>query len=465
MRLKHLHEQSGFVLPVLLITTMMVMLMIIAVTSSAVLSYNLSSNETYKVNAQFASDAGLDKALVELTASSAYTGTSGEVELMNNGSVKTTYEITVSNGSSSDRKIIRATGRTYGNPVTRLRNTRIYELDAQGITTSSSAISVVSGVGGLVLQNNAKISGGDVIVNGTITIGNNAQIGLSTNPVNVRVAHTNCPSPATSSYPQVCASGENGEPITIGLTGRIYGDVRATNQTNGTNMSNPGLIPNQTVAPSALPDYDRTAHKSAVTAGTTYAPSDSAVSCGTNGTKTWPADVKITGNISLGNNCTVTLSGNAWVTGNLTFGNNARIVISNTVGTTRPTIMVDGSSGMVFGNNAQIVPNSSGTGAYVITYWSAASCSPECTNVTGTDLVSSQGSTTINLSNNGSAQNTVLYARWSRVSVANNGALGAVAGQTVLLGNNANITFTTSIPGSTTNYTTWIKRGYMRVYQ
>jgi hypothetical protein len=101
----------------------------------------------------------------------------------------------------------------------------------------------------------------------------------------------------------------------------------------------------------------------------------------------------------------------------------------------------------------------------MITYWSAAGCSPDCISVTGTNLKNSQNVLTFDLSNNGSASNSILYARWTKVTISNNGAIGAVAGQTIELGNNAVINFTTSVPGSSNQTTTWAKRGYMRVYQ
>jgi len=456
----------GFILPVLLITTFMIMTMTAAVTTSAILTYNLSTNEIYKVNSQFSADAGLDEALLKLNLDTTYIGTSGELELLNTGGVRTTYEVVVADGATSDRKVIQATGRTYAKPDTKLRSTRRYEVDAQAVTSGTGPSSVVTGVGGLVLNNNAKITGGDVVVNGTITVNNNAQIGLSTTPnenaVNVRVAHTNCPSPADATYPRVCASGENGEPIAIGTTGKIYADVRATNQTTSTNMFNPGLIAGQTVDPIILPDYDRTAHKNAITQ--TLASTDSTIACGNNETKTWPANVKITGNVTLGNNCTVNLSGDVWATGNITFGNNSKMIVPNSAGSTTPVMMIDGSGGLVIGNNGTVQANNVGTGVYFIAYWSNASCSPDCTDVTGTDLKNSQDQVRIDLSNNGSAPGSILYARWSRSRVSNNGAIGAVAGQSIELGNNAVINFTASVPGSNNLTTTWVKRGYMRVY-
>lgn len=451
-------QNNGFILPVLLFTVTFIMILITVTASLSLTGHNLATREAYKVNAQLASDAGLDQAVSEINEDEDWVGTAGEVELMNSNNIRSTYETTITT-VDDDTKVISVTGRTYSPadaPTPKI--TRKYEIDLVAVTSGTGASSVVSGVGGLILGGNAKITGGDVVVNGKITLSNNAQIGLSTNPVNVRVAHQSCPQPADASYPQVCGSG-NGQPITMGSNSRIYADVRATNQTSGTNMSDPGLVVSETFDPIPLPTYDRDAQKAAI-ATTVNAGS---AGCGNNGTRTWAANTKIIGTPSIGNNCTITVQGNVWVTGNITLGNNARIIIANTA-TEPPVIMVDGSGGFNFGNNAQITPNNSGHGAQIITYWSTSGCSPDCVSVTGTDLYTSQNTTTINLSNNGSAPNTVLWAAWSRVVVSNNGAIGAVTGQTVQLGNNAVINFTATVPGSDNLVKTWVKRGYMRVF-
>jgi len=450
---------QGFILPVLLFTVTFVMILITVTASLSLTGYNLATREAYKVNAQLVADAGLDLAVSQINEDEDWTGTGGEVELMDSGNIRSTYETVVTTAADGESKTVSVTGRTYspsGSATPKI--TRKYEVDVVAVTSGTGASSVVSGVGGLILGNNAKITGGDVVVNGRVTMSNNSQIGLSTNAVNVRVAHQSCPQPATSAYPQVCGPG-NGQPITMGSNSRIYADVRATNQTTGTNMSNPGLVAGETFDPIDLPTYDRDAQKAAVT--TTV--NASSIPCGNNGTRTWAANTKIVGTPTIGNNCTITVQGNVWVTGNINLGNNARIIIANTAAQP-PTIMVDGSGGFVFGNNAQIIPNNTGKGAQVITYWSAASCSPDCATVTGTSLYSSQNTTTINLSNNGSAPNTVLWAAWSRVVVSNNGAIGAVTGQTINLGNNAVINFTATVPGSDNLVRTWVKRGYMRVF-
>ena len=461
-------NNKGFIVPTILISVFMIATVAVAVLSLSISNNQAANSESNRVNAQFAADAGLDVGIQQLNADATWTGSS-ETVLYQDTNLKTTYQTTVINGATSDKKTLKTTSRVYVPASSSTpKVVRIYDLDVQAVTSGIGLTSVVSGVGGLILNNNARITGGDVVVNGTIQVNNNAQIGLSTTDyinhpeqvVNVRVAHTRCPNPATASFPRVCALNENGEPISV--SGKIYADVRATNQVTASNMLNPGLTAGQTVAPYTLPDYDRAAQVAAVT--TSLAPASSIVSCGINGTKTWPANLKIMGDISLGNNCTVTLSGNVWVTGSITMGNNAKFVVAATLGTTRPTMIIDGQFGIVFGNNNNIVQNSSNTGAYILTYWCGTGCSPDTVNVSGTTLAASQDDLTIDLSNNSSAPGSILYARWSKLRIANNGSIGAVAGQTVELGNNAIINFTASVPGSSNLTQTWVKRGYLRVF-
>ena len=266
-------QDDGFIVATILITVFMVVLMAIAILSLSVANNQNAAREQYRINAQFAADAGLDIGIQSLNSDSDWAGAT-ETVLYQDSKMKSTYTTTIVNGATDSKKTIKTTARVYV-PATASAATvtRIYELDVEAVTSGIGLTSVVSGVGGLTLNNNAKITGGDVVVNGTVSVGNNAQIGLSTtnnvtNPekvINVRVAHTNCPVPATSAYPRTCGTNENGEPITIIGNGVIYADVRATNQTIGTQMLNPGLVPNQTIAPYTMPTYDRNQQKSNVT--------------------------------------------------------------------------------------------------------------------------------------------------------------------------------------------------------
>jgi hypothetical protein len=288
---------------------------------------------------------------------------------------------------------------------------------------------------------------------------NTAQIGLTTNPVNVQVAHQNCPEPADATYPRLCNSGENGQPITIQNSAHIYGDVRANNQTNGAGMSNPGLTAGSGVPAQPLPTHDRAAQKAAATNNMTAA----AASCtSNNGTKTWPANTKITGNVEVEKSCVVTIEGDVWITGTLNLKNSGQIRVSNGLGTTRPNIMVDGQSNKL-ANSSSLASNSSNTGIQLIAYWSTAACSPDCADVTGTDLFNTRDDTTIELDNSASGPQSVFYSRWSRVQIANSGQIGALVGQTVELKNSSTITFGTTVtPGGGTAY--WIIDGYRRSF-
>jgi hypothetical protein len=423
----------------------------------ATTSLKLAQKDQFHTHAQLATDAGIDFAMYQINKDENWAGTGGQVELHNDGNVKTTYEISVTN-NNADSKTITSIGRTF-RPATSTTAQSTITIKTDLRPVRSDAYSVVTGVGGLYMSNSAKILGGNVHVNGEIQMSNTAQIGLTNNPVALNVAHQNCPEPATAAYPRLCNSGESGQPIAIYNTAHIYGDVKANNQISSAGMTNPGLTASSGVAALPLPPYDRNAQKAAVTANQT----GTMASCSGNTTKTWPANLKITGDVNISNNCQVTVSGNVWITGKLTLSNQGKLIVSDALGTTRPTIMVDGSATAVnLTNNTELKPNSIGTGFQIITYWSRASCSPDCDNVTGTSLYNSRNDTTIDMNNSSNAGATILYARWTRVSVSNSGQIGALIGQTVQLNNSATITFGASAGSSSTQH--WIIDGYRRTF-
>lgn len=456
MKVKILDNNHGSVL----VTLLLIMPFLILITASFLeLSVNglrVAQKDQLHTYAQLATDAGVDRAMYEISQDADWAGTGTEVELHNDGKVRTTYQETVAtNGTES--KTITSIGRSYrpASSTTPESSVKIY-VDLRPVTSGN--YSVVTGVGGLYMSNSAKILGGSVQVNGEIQMSNTAQIGLSNSPVTLTVAHQNCPEPATSAYPRVCNSGESGQPISLSNSAHIYGDVKANNQTSGAGMTSPGLTASSGVAAQSLPTYDRAGQKAAVATTQTGA----TASCSGNTTKTWPANLKITGDVNISNNCIVTVSGNVWITGKLTLSNQSKLKVSDALGTTRPVIMVDGSATAVgLSNNTDLKANSSNTGFEIITYWSRASCSPECADVTGTDLYNSRNDTTIDMNNSSGAGQTILYARWTRVSVSNSGQIGALVGQTVQLNNSATITFGTAV---STGNTYWVIDGYRRVF-
>jgi Tfp pilus assembly protein PilX len=445
-------QQRGSILLVFLLSIPFLILIATYYMQLSLTSFQVARFDQLHTEAQLAADAGADYSVEQISQDNTWTGTGGEIQLHNDGKIRTTYTSSVTSGTNT--KTVAITGKTYwpAATTTPARSVSIY-VDLKPVTSGS--FSLVSGVGGLTMINSSKIVGGDAFVNGAVNLSNSAQIGLSTNPVTVEVADQACPQPADSTYPRVCNSGEGGQPIIINNTAHIYGTVKATNQTNGNAMTNTGLVPNSSVAPQALPTYNRAAQKAAVANNLTGA----AASCSGSQTPTWPANTKITGNVSLTNKCKVTVQGNVWITGSLTVRNQSQLIVADSLGNTVPNIMVDGSAGASFLESSALVSNVSSTGFEIFTFYSKASCSPDCASVTGTDLANSRSITTINLNNSGNEPNTIFYAYWSQVQVANSGQIGAVIGQTVQLTNTGTITFGTS---TGVGNTTWVIKGYRR---
>ncbi|HET6622326.1 MAG TPA: hypothetical protein VFG56_00125, partial [Candidatus Saccharimonadales bacterium] len=181
-----------------------------------------------------------------------------------------------------------------------------------------------------------------------------------------------------------------------------------------------------------------------------------------NGTVDWPANLKISGNVDLTNKCKVIVHGNIWITGSLSLSNSSQLIVASGLATP-PTIMVDGAGGVVATNGSSFASNSGDIGFLVITYWSKASCSPDCSNVSGSDLFDSSQVTTIQLSNSSTGPNTEFYARWSQVELANAGNIGALVGQEVRLTNSSAVTFGTEVAGAG-GIIGWVVDSYKRAY-
>lgn len=447
-------QTNGSILLPLIIVLPFLMLIAGSYMNSTVTGFRLARGDQLHTHAQLGADAGADYATREVNQTVGWAGTSGEVELINEADNRVTYEVIVTDNSPSS-KTVTSTGRSY-RPATVTTPTFSVIIKVNMHPVESGTYSVVSGQGGLIMSNSSKITGGNVMINGEITMSNSSQIGLSTNPVNVSVANQICPILADATYPRLCNAGENNNPISLTNSAHIYGDVKANHQANGSGMSNPGLTAGSGVAPQPLPAYDRNAQKAAVTSTI----SGSAASCSGSQTKTWAANTKINGNATLSNGCQTTINGNVWISGNLYLSNSSKIVVADSLGATRPTIMVDGSSGAIFSNGSKIISNASVTGAQVITYYSTAGCSPDCVDVTGTDLNNSRSRTTIALSNSSQGAQSVFYARWTQVNLSNGGQIGAVVGQTIYMSNSSAVTFGAAAGGSSTP--TWVVDGYRR---
>ncbi|MFZ2494199.1 MAG: hypothetical protein WAW60_00300 [Candidatus Saccharimonadales bacterium] len=459
------NEQNGFVLIAVMILTFFVIMAGTVTAQLASSNLRAANIETFRVNAQFAADAGADwtahKVNDALFNNYSWSGTGSEITVSDQSNFKTTFISTVTDSTISGQqiKIIKVTGKTYS-PKTKSTpvSTRTYLVTLKPIEAGDFA--VVTGVGGLIMENSAKIVGGSVFVNGKITMTGSSQIGLSNAPVEVFSAHLSCPLGGGPGYPIQCGAG-NGEPISISNPAWIYGDVSAQNQTNGARMSNGGLQVGATVAPKALPVHDRTAQKNAVINDAAHQLSGASASCTTNnGTKTWPANTKITGNVTINKSCVVTVLGDIWITGSLTMAQSGTLKV-NTGLTTAPVLMVDDT--VDARNSAQFASNNSNpkTGFRVISYKNNLN-DPD-TVPAGSDLFTSSSIQSISLSQTSGGPNTEFYAKYSLVNIGNSGGIGAVTGQTIRLNNSAAVTFGTKIVGMPT-IMAWVIESYSRDY-
>lgn len=456
--MKRLHESSqyGMVLVSIIIILPFLIFLTVSFLTLTMTSFSVAKQDQHRTHAQFSADAGVDYALYQISEDDSWAGTSAPLTLQDSADTKTTYEVTVAD-IDNDHKLVTSTGKIYSPAEQATPRSIITVKVTLRAVRAGGNYSIVTGVGGLYLSNSAKILGGDVLVNGEITMSNTSQIGLTNNPVNVEVAHQNCPALPDASYPRLCNPREGGQPININNSAHIYGSVQANDQTSSAGMSDPGLVAASGIEPKALPTHDREAQKVAIVNNLT----GTAASCTTNnGTRTWSANVKITGDVSINHTCKVTILGDAWITGSLSLANSGQIIIDNSLGITRPNVMIDGLLGL-FRNGSSVVSNSSNTGAQFINYWSLASCSPDCAEVTGWDLFLSRIIITLALDNSGGAANSIFYSRWTRVLVSNTGSIGALVGQTVQLTNSGTITFGTTVEPGTGN-AFWVISQYQR---
>lgn len=453
--------EHGFILISILLSTTVLTLMGIA--SLQLVSGNLRAAraEQSRVNAQFTADAGLDDAIRQLNQDSEWAG-QAETTLLDTPKQRTTYQTTVLAGATDFQKIINVVANTYTpSTATEPSHTRKYSVEMRGV--GSGSYSIVSGVGGLIMKNNAKILGGEVYVNGELSLANSAQIGLSLLPVGVSVADQSCPLNGGSGYPRVCTPAEriSTQPVTLTGNSRIYGEVQATNQTNGAAMFSPGLVAGSPAA-APLPEYDRQDQINRVS--NTMTGSEAGCSLGI---KTWPANTRINGDVTVSGVCVITVEGDVWITGNLILRNAAILIVKPGV-TQQPVIMVDGDSGVTIRNAAALLASVSlpPVGFKIITYASTVACSTAVSNacdVTGTDLYNSKNKLTISIENAASAAQTEFYARWSKITINNSGNIGALVGQTVELSNAAAITFGTEVSGFS-GPVAWVVNSYKRTF-
>lgn len=427
-------------------------------------TYRLAVKDTHSANATLVAEAGIETSLYQLNLSDTFSGYASEQVFFNNANQgRGTYTAVVTNSSTTNAKTIVAVGKVYrfgttANPI----QTRSVKVTVVG--TASPGYSVHSGPGGLILGGSASITNADVYVGGFLTMSGSARIGSDAQPKLVNVANNRCPVTVNpgATYPQVCSGGVGGQPIAISGNARIYGSVCATGQTNSTGIlggsSGTGLQSGCTSPPVGTPTYNRAAHLAAIT--TTAASNSSAYSCGGSQTKTWPANLRLTGNVIIASSCRLTITGNVHITGTLTFGGSARVTVANSAALVRPAILVDGAISV--GGSAQMIANNQGTGMHFISSKATASCNPDCTTLTGNDLKNSQNVLTADIGGSGNLPGMIFQAQWGKVTLGGSGNVGAISGQTVDMSGSGTIIFGTTLSSGST---TWSISSYQRLFQ
>lgn len=473
---RFLPQQQGFILLLTLIEGVVFFTILSSVIGLAFANYHFTRTAVYRVSALAAAEAGADAAVFNLNlaynsggpdykgttppssnvcglATSATSSPSAVTFKNDTAHGKVTYEtciVDTSPGGANPllERTIYSVGKVY-QPASAAHPIGVQRVKLVVEAQVSGTYSVHTGNGGLNLSNSATITNGNVYVNGGINMTNTSQIGSVGAPLSVYAANYLCPktSPFTG-YPALCATGE---PISIGNSAAIYGDVHANGQTTTSGMSNTGLVQTTGVSTLPLPTYDRDSQKAAVT---TLISGDQ--SCSSSSTVTYQANTKIAGSLTVGNNCSIILKGNLWITGNLVLNQKAFVKPDTTV-TTMPTVMIDGSGGLNFSQQSGSAANNNGIGTQFITFYSAATCSPDCPSLTGSDLVNSTALTTITLNNQSLSAGSRFYAYWSGLSIGQGGAIGSVAGQRIDLNNSGSISFA-STQGSNTY--SWVVRFY-----
>ncbi len=474
MRLRdqhHLQDSSGSFLAAALIIMVVLTAIGISLAGIVAVQYTKTQRSTYATRALYVAEAGIEQTLYRLNQNDSFGGFATEQVFANTDQLgRATYSSTVESLSGGNAKVITATAKTYNfnNPAKPLSK-RTVKVTAVG--TGSEGYSVHTGPGGLILGGSANITNSDVFVNGKIQMSGASRIGTSSQPVKVDVAHQTCPtgnSPGAS-YPQVCSSGQ---PIDLQWSTYIYGSVCATGQTSyGPNPSK-NILPGSgglglqlgcTAAPVTAPSYDRSAHIARMS--TTGSMSNSNYNCSQwrnpdAFTRTWPANLTLTGNVDLSSSCDLTITGDVYITGNLNIGGAAKIRVANSVGTRRPAIVVDGS--VTVGGSAQMLANTSGTGMHFISFKSNAPCNPSCTTITGTALKNTQNLETVSVGGAGNLPGMVFQAYWGKIKVDGSGNVGSAVGQTVDLSGAGTITFGTKLSSGAK---TWTITSYQQKFE
>ncbi len=437
-------DERGSLLVAALIAGMLMLGLGIVLANVAIAQLVRTNRNIAVLNALQVAEAGIEKSISQLNIDDDFIGfPEDEVFFENESQGSAVFRTEIIDGVENEKFIIaRGAVYRYQDIGGELLNERFLRVTVVG--TESDGFSVHTGPGGLLLGGNANITNSDVHVNGFIDMGGSTQIGTEANPLNINVANIRCPLGANpgDDYPQVCNPGD--EPISLSNNAEIYGSVCATHQISSTNIypgnDGDGLISGCVAPPVQPPSYDRQDHIDRVEI--TANANNNAYRCGGgSNTAVWPANLRLNGSVNLTGNCQIIVEGDVYITGNLRTAGSGSIRVADSLGEEQPTIMVDGTIDV--GGSGQFISNSEGTGARFISFLADAGCSPDCSDLSGTDLYNSQQQVTVDVGAGVNLAGMVFQSYWGTAKLAGGGSIGAIAGQTVDLRGAGTVVFGT----------------------
>ncbi|MBA3758482.1 hypothetical protein H0X10_02530 [Candidatus Saccharibacteria bacterium] len=168
------NNSDGSIIVSILVVTLFLSTFIFSLIVLANSSLVRARGRVLLLQSQYAAESGADAAIAQLNNNNtSYVGSGGEVVILQNAQYKSTFEVTVVDGSNSKEKIITATGRVYA-PANSLASSfsRKIEITAQRSTASTSSSIISRNI--IDIQSGVKnIRARDVYLNGYINMNKN----------------------------------------------------------------------------------------------------------------------------------------------------------------------------------------------------------------------------------------------------------------------------------------------------
>lgn len=402
------HTQKGYLLVLVIVTSVALMAIAVALMSVSSTKYAKTNSDGDTASAVYAAEAGISDTLNRLNQSNTFAGYTTKKQFYSSSQKgKADYTTAVTPGADGTL-IVTSTGYAY---ATSGSTTPTSTRTVRAIITKEKTPfveNVLAGAGGLTMsgtyfpwfgqptamQKSSVYSRGKIKLNGSST-----SIGTVSDSARVMTPNVGCGT--TTNFPQQCAS--NDPPIIFGGggwfstgAGKIYGSVCATDQPASVNIlpgpTGTGLEPGCIGSDYGIPYLNKEAFTNAQTIP--LLPVTASCPLFGAGIPIWLDHARVAGNVTLQGGflgtCDVTILGDVYIKGDLTIDQGVRIRVADTLGSRKPTIVVNGKITVEPG--AQILANTSGSHATFVSFWSTdntCSTSDTCTTISSTHLYNS----------------------------------------------------------------------------